>query len=108
MGGYKFDRLRILVVDDNQHMRKLVVTILQAFGTVQIFEAADAQGCRIGVLAIMWRIPFSAQARLSTFLPRSRSISSTPIAPSSAGRASCVSRNKNGAPSRPTFWGRCR
>ncbi|MEJ1970147.1 MAG: response regulator [Rhizomicrobium sp.] len=30
-----------MVVDDNQHMRKLVVTILQAFGVVQIFEAAD-------------------------------------------------------------------
>src|ERR1700733_628928 len=41
MSGYKFDRLRILVVDDNQHMRKLVMTILQAFGTSQIFEAAD-------------------------------------------------------------------
>ncbi|MEJ0041504.1 MAG: response regulator [Rhizomicrobium sp.] len=41
MSGYRFDRLKILVVDDNQHMRKLVVTILQAFGVVQIFEAAD-------------------------------------------------------------------
>jgi len=44
MNGYRFDRLKILVVDDNQHMRKLVVTILQAFGAIQIFEAADAQG----------------------------------------------------------------
>jgi CheY-like chemotaxis protein len=43
MSGYRFDRLKILVVDDNQHMRKLVVTILQAFGTVQIFEAADGE-----------------------------------------------------------------
>jgi len=42
MNGYRFDRLKILVVDDNQHMRKLVVTILQAFGAIQIFEAADA------------------------------------------------------------------
>jgi two-component system chemotaxis response regulator CheY len=41
MSGYKFDRLKILVVDDNQHMRKLVVTILQAFGVVQIFEASS-------------------------------------------------------------------
>src|SRR6202000_1557876 len=41
MSGYRFDRLKVLVVDDNQHMRKLVVTILQAFGVVQIFEAAD-------------------------------------------------------------------
>lgn len=43
MGGYRFDRLRILVVDDNAHMRKLVVTILQAFGATQIFEAADGE-----------------------------------------------------------------
>jgi CheY-like chemotaxis protein len=39
MSGYRFDRLKILVVDDSAHMRKLVVTILQAFGTVQIYEA---------------------------------------------------------------------
>ena len=44
MSGYRFDRLKILVVDDNQHMRKLVVTILQAFGAVQIYEAADGEG----------------------------------------------------------------
>lgn len=43
MSGYKFDRLKILVVDDNQHMRKLVVTILQAFGTIQIFESPTGE-----------------------------------------------------------------
>jgi CheY-like chemotaxis protein len=43
MSGYRFDRLKAIVVDDNQHMRKLVVTILQAFGTVQIFEAESAE-----------------------------------------------------------------
>lgn len=43
MNGYRFERLKLLVVDDNPHMRKLVVTVLQAFGAVQIFEAADAQ-----------------------------------------------------------------
>lgn len=42
-GGYRFDRLRILVVDDNVHMRKLVVTILQAFGADQIYEATDGE-----------------------------------------------------------------
>jgi two-component system, chemotaxis family, chemotaxis protein CheY len=41
MSGYRFDRLKVLVVDDNPHMRKLVIAILQAFGVVQIFEAAD-------------------------------------------------------------------
>ena len=39
MSNYRFDRLKVLVVDDNAHMRKLVVTILQAFGVIQIFEA---------------------------------------------------------------------
>jgi two-component system chemotaxis response regulator CheY len=39
MSGYKFDRLKILVVDDNAHMRKLVSTILNAFGVSQVQEA---------------------------------------------------------------------
>jgi CheY-like chemotaxis protein len=43
MSGYRFDRLKILVVDDNVHMRKLVVTILQAFGVVQVHEAASGE-----------------------------------------------------------------
>ena len=43
MSGYKFDRLKILVVDDNAHMRKLVTTILNAFGVIQIQEAENGQ-----------------------------------------------------------------
>src|ERR1043165_1345683 len=43
MSGYRFDRLKILVVDDNAHMRKLVVTILQAFGTTHIYEAENGE-----------------------------------------------------------------
>jgi len=43
MSGLRFDKLKILVVDDNQHMRKLVVTILQAFGVAQIHEANDGE-----------------------------------------------------------------
>ena len=42
MSEYRFDRLRVLVVDDNVHMRKLVMTILQAFGVTQIAEAESA------------------------------------------------------------------
>jgi CheY-like chemotaxis protein len=42
MSGYNFDRLKVLVVDDNAHMRKLVIAILQAFGVVQIAEAESA------------------------------------------------------------------
>ena len=64
MSGYRFDRLKILVVDDNQHMRKLVVAILQAFGTRQIFEAADAQSAwtllfdhNPDVILLDWQMP---------------------------------------------------
>jgi len=41
--SYRFDRLRMLVVDDNVHMRKLVVTILQAFGCTLIHEADSGE-----------------------------------------------------------------
>lgn len=43
MSGYKFDKLKLLVVDDNAHMRKLVITIMQAFGTNQIAEAPSGE-----------------------------------------------------------------
>jgi two-component system chemotaxis response regulator CheY len=43
MSGYRFERLKILVVDDNAHMRKLVVTILQAFGVIHIHEASSGE-----------------------------------------------------------------
>ncbi len=41
--AYRFDRLKVLVVDDNQHMRMLVTAILQAFGIKTVFEAASAE-----------------------------------------------------------------
>jgi two-component system chemotaxis response regulator CheY len=43
MRGYRFDRLKVMVVDDNPHMRKLIGKILEAFGVGHIFEASDAQ-----------------------------------------------------------------
>lgn len=43
MSGYRFDRLKILVVDDNPHMRTLVSTLLRAFGVVDICEASNAK-----------------------------------------------------------------
>lgn len=43
MSGNRFDRLKVLVVDNNPHMRKIVVTILQAFGITQVFEASDGE-----------------------------------------------------------------
>jgi len=49
MSDYRFDRLNVLVVDDNVHMRKLVATILQAFGVVQINEAESADRAWAGL-----------------------------------------------------------
>lgn len=43
MSGYRFDQLKVLVVDDNLHMRRLVTAILQAFGAKHIFEAPDGE-----------------------------------------------------------------
>jgi CheY-like chemotaxis protein len=43
MDGIRFDKLRVLVVDDNQNMRKLVVAVLQAVGVRDLFEAPDAE-----------------------------------------------------------------
>ncbi|HZZ86700.1 MAG TPA: response regulator [Caulobacteraceae bacterium] len=39
----RFDLLKILLVDDNQHMRVLLTEILRAIGVKQIFEAADGE-----------------------------------------------------------------
>jgi CheY-like chemotaxis protein len=43
MMGYRLDRLTVLVVDDNQHMRSLIRTILEALGVSSIVEARDGQ-----------------------------------------------------------------
>ena len=41
--SYRFDRLKVLVVDDNQHMRTLVGAILQAFGIKTVYEVGSAE-----------------------------------------------------------------
>ena len=41
--AYQFDRLKVLIVDDNAHMRKLVSTIMEAFGISQIHEAENGE-----------------------------------------------------------------
>jgi two-component system, chemotaxis family, chemotaxis protein CheY len=41
MMGYRLDRLTVLIVDDNQHMRSLIRTILESLGVSQILEARD-------------------------------------------------------------------
>lgn len=44
----RYDLLRILVVDDNQHMRALITEILRAVGVKYIYDAADgAEGLQI-------------------------------------------------------------
>jgi CheY-like chemotaxis protein len=43
MSGYRFDKLKVLVVDDSAPMRKLVAEILHAFGVTTIFESPDAE-----------------------------------------------------------------
>jgi len=44
----RYDLLRILVVDDNQHTRVMIREILQAVGVIHIFEAGDgAQGLQV-------------------------------------------------------------
>lgn len=37
----RYDQLKILLVDDNQHTRMLVTEILRALGVSQVYEAAD-------------------------------------------------------------------
>lgn len=41
--SYRFDRLKILVVDDNRHMRMLVSAVLEAFGVKTIYEASSGE-----------------------------------------------------------------
>jgi CheY-like chemotaxis protein len=41
--AYQFNQLKVLAVDDNVHMRKLVITILQAFGISQVLEAESGE-----------------------------------------------------------------
>src|SRR5258705_11289486 len=42
--SYNFERLRVLVVDDNLHSRALVGAVLHAFGVKTVLEAASAEG----------------------------------------------------------------
>ncbi|GAB4186162.1 MAG: response regulator [Thalassobaculales bacterium] len=43
MSGYRLDRLWVLIVDDNQSMRSLVRTVLEALGVRNIIEARDGE-----------------------------------------------------------------
>ncbi|MEC9367678.1 MAG: response regulator [Pseudomonadota bacterium] len=41
MAKIAFDELRFVVVDDNAHMRRIVRTLLRAFGSREIYESED-------------------------------------------------------------------
>ena len=41
MSAYRFDRIKVLIVDDNLHMRKMIAAIVQAFGVTTIHEAPN-------------------------------------------------------------------
>ena len=41
--SYNFDRLRVLVVDDNMHIRTLVAAVLHAFGVNTVLEADSGE-----------------------------------------------------------------
>ena len=43
MSGGAFDHLRALIVEDNQHMRTLLRSLLNALGINSIFEAANGE-----------------------------------------------------------------
>ena len=41
MAKIEFEKLRFVVADDNAHMRRIVRTLLRAFGSREICEAED-------------------------------------------------------------------
>src|SRR3984885_8770340 len=49
-----FNRLRMLVIDDNAHMRRILRTLLHSFGTREVYEAEDGAS---GLEAFMHHIP---------------------------------------------------
>jgi len=40
-GGYEFERMNVLIVDDNKHMQTIISTIFQGFGFRNIHAASD-------------------------------------------------------------------
>lgn len=64
MNGIRFDKLRVLIIDDNQHMRRLVVAIMMAFGVREYYEASDAEKAwsNLGeinpdIIILDWQLP---------------------------------------------------
>jgi CheY-like chemotaxis protein len=87
MSGYRFDRLKVLVVDDNPHMRKLVVAILHAFGISEISESADAERAwkilketNPDVVILDWMLPGMSGLELTRMI-RTSAASPNPFVP---------------------------
>ena len=43
MSGGAFDHIKALIVEDNQHMRTLLRSLLNALGIMQVYEAANGE-----------------------------------------------------------------
>jgi FOG: CheY-like receiver len=81
MNGIRFDKLRVLIIDDNQHMRRLVVAIMMAFGVREYFEAHDAEQAwshlretNPDIIILDWQLPGISGiefARLVRYSPKS-------------------------------------
>ncbi|WP_232314884.1 response regulator [Oceanibaculum pacificum] len=63
MGAYNFERMTVLVVDDNRHMRVLVRTILESLGCRNIVEGKHGQDAmekmthyRIDLVIVDWNM----------------------------------------------------
>lgn len=64
MVGYKFERLKALIVDANPHMRKVLRSILHAFGVTAIYESGEGtralellRETRPDVIFLDWKMP---------------------------------------------------
>lgn len=72
-----FTKLRILIVDDNAHMRRIVRTLLHGFGAREVYEAEDgASGLELftsnlpDLLIIDWMMPILDGIELTSMIRR--------------------------------------
>lgn len=75
-----FTKLRILVVDDNAHMRRIVRTLLHGFGSREVYEAEDgAAGLELftshlpDMLIVDWAMPVMDGIELTRAIRRPES-----------------------------------
>ncbi len=72
-----FTKLRILVVDDNAHMRRIVRTLLHGFGSREVYEAEDgAAGLEMftthlpDIIIVDWSMPIFDGIELTSMIRR--------------------------------------